>query len=297
MATRLFAGATDHEARIPMRAYVVVATHLVAVLMVAVWALATSLADDNAALTSVDDPGTAGGAVANGEAAADSGGQTPPPTGVRLPTVGIDTGTVPVGLEDDGSLEVPDDPHISGWWSGGAAPGEPGAAVIVGHVDSREGPGAFFRLGDLEPGERVTVEREDGTSVEFHVDRIERHPKAAFPTDAVYGQTQQPTLRLITCSGVFDRRERSYEDNTIVFLDPAPSLAREVADRTATRRPAPPTSRAEPVGSPSPDSARGDAWLLSGVSLPAGLGVPAMAAVLSLVGSLGGLVRQWHVTR
>lgn len=295
MAAGLSTAASDHKARIPLRAYVVVATHLVAVLMLAAWTLSQALpAGPAAAEAAVEDTRT--DRAASVEATAGDGTETPAPTGVRMPSVGIATGTVPVGTEDDGSLEVPADPHVSGWWAGGAAPGERGAAVIVGHVDSHEGPGAFFRLGELAPADRVTVEREDGTSVAFRVDRIERHPKEDFPTDAVYGQTEQPTLRLITCSGTFDRQARSYEDNTIVFLEPAPSLAREVAART-TARPAPSESAAEPVGSPSPDRAGVSAELLSLPDRLPDRAVPVMAAVLSLAGSLGGLVRQRQMGR
>lgn len=289
------AGANGQEARIPLRAFVVVATHIVAVLILAVWMLGQALPHEGDAAPAVaDDPAGADPAADPGrsalvETAGRSRSEMSAPTGVRMPSVAIDTGTVPVGTEEDGSLEVPDDPHVSGWWTGGAAPGEPGAAVIVGHVDSREGPGAFFRLGDLHPGERVTVEREDGSSVDFHVDRVERHPKDDFPTDKVYGQTEQPTLRLITCSGVFDRQERSYEDNTIVFLDPAEPVAREVAERVSAR-PAPSSSEVEPVGSPSP----------VGTPSPGGQpgrAVPLTAAMLSLAGSLGGLMRQRQVAR
>lgn len=291
------AGANGHEARIPLRAFVVVATHIAAVLLLAVWTLGQALPHQGdaapgtagAPATTGADPAADPGRSALADTAGRRGSEISTPTGVRMPSVAIDTGTVPVGKEEDGSLEVPDDPHVSGWWTGGVAPGEPGAAVIVGHVDSREGPGAFFRLGDLQPGERVTVDREDGSSVDFHVDRVERHPKDDFPTAAVYGQTEQPTLRLITCSGAFDRQERSYEDNTIVFLDPAEPAAREVADR-ASARPAPQSSEAEPVGSASP------------VGSPSpggqpGRAVPLTAAMLSLAGSLGGLVRQRQVAR
>jgi hypothetical protein len=143
----------------------------------------------------------------------------PDPTGVRIASLDIALETIPLGLEDDGSLEVPDDPYIAGWWTGGANPGERGPAVIVGHVDSYEGPGAFYGLEGIPEGERVSVDRGDGTAVHFRVERVERHPKDDFPTAAVYGQTEAPTLRLVTCAGEFDPGARSYEDNVIVFLE------------------------------------------------------------------------------
>lgn len=292
MTAELPVTAPDHEARIPLRAYVVVLCHIVAVLMLAAWALGNALPHDNSAtLTAVDSAAVEPGQPATLEPVDRDGGEAPAPTGVQMPTVDIGVDTVPVGTENDGSLQVPDDPHISGWWNGGAAPGEPGAAVIVGHVDSREGPGAFFRLGDLDAGESVTVDRADGTSVGFRVDRIERHPKDDFPTGAVYDQTRHPTLRLITCSGEFDRRERSYEENTIVFLE-METAAPEVADRPA-RRPAPARAEASARAVPAPQGNPGPA----GGEGPPDAGIPIAAALLSLVGTTSGVVRQRQVSR
>jgi hypothetical protein len=144
--------------------------------------------------------------------------EAPDPARVRVGSLDIDVETIPLGLQDDGSLEVPEDPHVAGWWTGGANPGERGPAVIVGHVDSYEGPGAFYGLADVEAGERVSVDRGDDTGVHFLVDRVETHPKDDFPTAAVYGDTDAPTLRLVTCAGEFDPDARSYEDNVVVFL-------------------------------------------------------------------------------
>jgi hypothetical protein len=144
--------------------------------------------------------------------------EAPRPVAVHLPTLGISSDLLPLGLDDAGALEVPEDAHLAGWWTGGADPGERGPSVIVGHVDSHDGPGIFADLHELAPGDRVVVTREDGTAVHFDVERLEHHPKGAFPTEAVYGDTDGPELRLITCSGEFDRRARSYEDNLVVFL-------------------------------------------------------------------------------
>lgn len=282
--------ASDHEACIPLRAYVVVLVHIVAVLMLAVWALGNAVAPDNrATVTAVDGAAGEPERPATLEPVERGGGEAPAPTGVQMPTVDIAADTIAVGTENDGSLEVPGDPRISGWWSGGAAPGERGAAVIVGHVDSRKGPGAFFRLGDLTAGEAVTVDRADGTSVGFRVDRIERHPKDNFPTSAVYDHTRQPTLRLITCSGEFDPRGRSYEENTIVFLELA-SPAPEVADRPAE---GPVPARAETRAEPTPQGNPGPA----GEEGQPDAGIPIAAALLSLAGTTGGLVRQRQVSR
>jgi sortase (surface protein transpeptidase) len=139
---------------------------------------------------------------------------------VQVPTIGVDAPVVPLGLDAAGALEAPDGMTETGWWTGGPEPGEAGPAIIAGHVDSREGPAVFFRLRELQTGDRVTVVRADGSQVEFVVERLERHPKDEFPTEAVYGDTPGPTLRLITCGGDFDRSSGHYLDNVIAYAAP-----------------------------------------------------------------------------
>ncbi|HSK97340.1 MAG TPA: class F sortase, partial [Euzebyales bacterium] len=136
---------------------------------------------------------------------------------VRIPAIGIEAPVIRLGLNGDGTLEVPEAFDVAGWWTGGARPGEGGPAVVVGHVDSHSGPGVFYRLRDLRPGDRIELRGRGGRVVQFSVDRLEQHPKDAFPTAAVYGDTRRPTLRLITCGGAFDRSARSYVDNVVVY--------------------------------------------------------------------------------
>lgn len=104
-----------------------------------------------------------------------------------------------------------------GWWEGGALPGEQGSAVVVGHVDSKTGPAVFHRLRELEPGDEVRFVRRNGRAVRFVVERKASHPKARFPTAEVYGPTDDPQLRLITCDGDFDWRSGHYRSNLVVF--------------------------------------------------------------------------------
>ncbi len=89
--------------------------------------------------------------------------------------------------------------------------------MIVGHVDGREGLAVFFRLRQLAPGDEIAVDRVDGSTAVFAVERVERHAKNAFPTEAVYGHTPDARLRLVTCGGEFDRSTRHYVDNVVVF--------------------------------------------------------------------------------
>lgn len=136
---------------------------------------------------------------------------------VRVPAIGVDAPVDPLGVDRDNVLQVPEDADDTGWWSGGARPGEDGPGVIVGHVDSYLGPGVFMRLAELEAGDEIVVDRADGTSATFAVDHLERHAKDDFPTEAVYGDTAGPQLRLVTCGGDFDTVERSYDDNVIAY--------------------------------------------------------------------------------
>ena len=139
------------------------------------------------------------------------------PVSIRIPSIQVEAPIIGLGLRDDGTIEVPTKTDETGWWRGGPEPGESGPAVILGHVDSRVGPAVFFRLRELEAGDEIHVDRADGTTVTYIVESSESHGKDTFPTDAVYGATKQPTLRLITCGGDFDFNERSYLDNLIVF--------------------------------------------------------------------------------
>jgi sortase (surface protein transpeptidase) len=138
------------------------------------------------------------------------------PVRLRIPSIGVDTALEGLGRAADLTVEVPSDPAAAGWYAEGVRPGEPGPAVLLGHVDSESGPAVFFRLRELRPGDPVLVDREDGSVAAFTVTRSEQYPKAAFPSDQVYVPTLSSELRLVTCGGVFDRRTGHYRDNVIV---------------------------------------------------------------------------------
>ena len=143
--------------------------------------------------------------------------QVADPARVRIPAIGVDAAVFRLAVDAQGVLPAPPTNEGTGWWRAGPEPGEPGPAVIVGHVDGREGPAVFFRLRELVPGAEIAVDRVDGSTAVFAVERVERHPKDAFPTEAVYGHTPDARLRLVTCGGEFDRSTRHYVDNVVVF--------------------------------------------------------------------------------
>lgn len=139
------------------------------------------------------------------------------PVRIDVASIGASAAVDPLGLNRDGSLAVPKDFRRAGYYTGRALPGETGPAIIVAHVGSRRGPAVFARLSQIRPGAEVVVTRADKSRLVFIVDRLERHPKKAFPTEAVYGPTPDATLRLITCGGTFDQSTGHHRDNYIAF--------------------------------------------------------------------------------
>ncbi|HEU0192943.1 MAG TPA: sortase [Gaiellales bacterium] len=136
---------------------------------------------------------------------------------IRVPAIGVDAAVLSLGLNRDGTLQVPRDAVDAGWWSGGTAPGLSGPAVIVGHVNWDGRQGAFAHIGRLRPGQAILVTHRDGMTDRFLVTGSAIYPKSAFPTSLVYGPRPASLLRLITCTGPFDAGTGHYRDNLIVF--------------------------------------------------------------------------------
>ena len=148
-------------------------------------------------------------------------GQSAPPVHIRIPSIGVDASITDLGLAPDGTIEVPADARQAGWYKLGSVPGDAGPAVILGHLDSTTGPAVFARLAGLRVGDQVLVARADGSQVRFQVDRVATFAVNSFPTEAVYGATPEPVLRLITCSGTFSRAQGRYLSNVVVFATEA----------------------------------------------------------------------------
>jgi hypothetical protein len=142
--------------------------------------------------------------------------RAPEPQWLVVPAIGVEVALIPLGVADDGSMEVPTDADDAGWYVGGPRPGETGPAVIAGHVDSLTGSAVFSRLGELVVGDEVAVLRADGSQAVFTVTGVVQVPKDAFPTDVVFGPTTGEELRLVTCGGAFDRASGHYRDNVVV---------------------------------------------------------------------------------
>ena len=141
------------------------------------------------------------------------------PLRVRVPSVGISAPLIRLGLDRDGAVAVPPMtvPTEAGWFTGDPTPGERGAAVIVGHVDTDYGRAVFYPLGNVQPGALVIVDRTDKKHAQFRVTSVEVVDKDQFPAGRVYGSDDSgtPQLRIITCGGAFDGKH--YADNLVVY--------------------------------------------------------------------------------
>jgi sortase (surface protein transpeptidase) len=156
-------------------------------------------------------------ARASAETTAVRARQMPRPVRIVIPAIGVSAPVIPLHLNRNGTLQVPKSFSQTGWFVGGPEPGENGAAVIVGHVDSKSGPGVFYRLRALRRGDLIKVVLKNKSTVRFVVRSGREVPKKRFPTKLVYGKTKAPSLRLITCDGRFDRSTGHYVDNHVIF--------------------------------------------------------------------------------
>jgi hypothetical protein len=141
------------------------------------------------------------------------------PVHLSVPAIGVDTALVQLGQNPDGTVQVPplgtDSP--AGWYQKSPTPGELGPSVILGHVDAVAGPSVFYNLGKVRAGDQISVTRANNSVAVFTVDRVAEYPKAAFPQFAVYGNTDNAQLRLITCGGAFNHATGHYVNNIVVF--------------------------------------------------------------------------------
>lgn len=144
---------------------------------------------------------------------------TSAPVSISVPAVGIRSSSdlLTVGLNKDHTIQVPTTAAQAAWYRLGPTPGALGPAVILGHVDSNQGPGVFYNLGALRPGQIIDVTRADKSVAHFRIDAVNSYRKDQFPTQAVYGPINYAGLRLITCGGTYNFKIHHYESNTVVF--------------------------------------------------------------------------------
>jgi len=150
------------------------------------------------------------------------------PVALRIPAIGVAVSLSALELNADGTVQVPTDFQQPGWFRPGPSPGQAGSAVILGHVDSYQGPAVFFRLRSLQAGDLVEVTLADGAVASFVVGTVATYPKDQFPARQVYGSHGYSGLQLVTCGGTFDSATRSYLSNVVAYtslvgISPAPA--------------------------------------------------------------------------
>lgn len=142
-------------------------------------------------------------------------GRPAPPAEIAIPELGVEAPVEPTG-QVDGGLAIPP-PDEAGWYADGPRPGEPGRAVIVGHLDTVDGPAVFGSLPEIQNGMTIVVVGHDGTRHAFRTVGVANVAKSHFPAQLVYAPSRKPTLALITCSGRFDEATGHYENNLIIL--------------------------------------------------------------------------------
>jgi hypothetical protein len=144
------------------------------------------------------------------------------PVRIEIPSLDVDARIVPVGVSRDGSMVIPRLAREVGWYRYGPTPGEPaGHAVIAGHVDARsQGPGAFFRLRDIDVAAPITVTTRGGEELRYRVVGRQVHEKTRLPVERIFRRDGRPLLVLVSCGGEFDAELSSYRDNIVVIAEP-----------------------------------------------------------------------------
>ena len=140
------------------------------------------------------------------------------PYRIKIPSIGVDAVVDPVGLKPNGDMETPSFGR-AGWYSKGPRPGEDGPAVVVAHVDSKTGPDVFARLKELKRGAKIQITDKAGKTHTFAAQRSQQVAKTQLPAQEIWGPTDGPALRLITCGGAFDPKTSHYVSNVIVWAD------------------------------------------------------------------------------
>ncbi|KAB8186846.1 sortase [Nonomuraea phyllanthi] len=142
------------------------------------------------------------------------------PSRIRIPSIGVDARIVKVGLKANGDMETPSFGR-AGWYSKGPKPGEDGPAVVIAHVDSKTGPDVFAKLKQVKKGAKIQITDKAGVTYEFVAQRSQQTAKTALPAKQIWGKTDGPALRLITCGGAFDKASGHYLSNVVLWADEA----------------------------------------------------------------------------
>lgn len=144
----------------------------------------------------------------------------PQPVSVYIPKIEVAAPIEPVGTDENGKMQLPQNIDVVGWYSQGFKPGEPGNAVVAGHLDSATGEGAiFYNLKSVEPGDEIIITDQTGKKYRFAVTEKVVYPYDQVPIDTVFGKSSKKRLNLITCTGVWDQTQKNYSQRMIIFSE------------------------------------------------------------------------------
>jgi hypothetical protein len=141
------------------------------------------------------------------------------PMEITIEKIAVKADFVQLGLQQDGTIQVPSKGSDVGWYKYGPTPGEIGPSVVVGHLDIPQGPAIFYRLNELQKDDMVRIKRSDGKTAVFRVTSKETYSQDNFPSQKVYGSIDYPGLRLITCHGTYQPKQGHYSDNLVVYAE------------------------------------------------------------------------------
>ncbi|NIK12476.1 class F sortase [Alkalibacillus almallahensis] len=139
------------------------------------------------------------------------------PTHIEIPAIGVDASINATGLDDNNEMIVPDNGEDVAWFEPGSQPGSTGNAVLAGHVDDYTGPAVFFDLEDLNPGDEIIITDKKGESLTFVVDQLKSYPKDKAPLRQVFGPTNERSLNLVTCTGLYNQSIEEHEERLVVY--------------------------------------------------------------------------------
>ena len=142
------------------------------------------------------------------------------PERLVVPSIGVNAPVITVGLDEEGRMLSPEGPDPVGWYTFSPTPGQPGNTVISGHRDWRTGvTGVFWRLGELGPGDRLSVVLADGNEVTYEVVVSVLLGPDDMSIDEIVGQTEEEIITLITCEGVFDPVTHDYDRRRVIWAN------------------------------------------------------------------------------
>jgi LPXTG-site transpeptidase (sortase) family protein len=144
------------------------------------------------------------------------------PMRLIIPSIAVDANIQSVGLfwNGDGSMGIPTNFTDVAWYNGGPLPGEPGSAVIDGHLDGKNvAQAVFYKLGDLKVGDLVEVIDNKGKTLQFKVVGSKEYAYNATTTDIFAGDVSKARLNLITCAGDWDKATKLYSQRVVIFTE------------------------------------------------------------------------------